>query len=157
MLDCLKSTPNHRTIHIVGALALTTDPSASDLGRLSPGAERATQTAEPRYSIRVAENPGAPCAACQQQKTGAGPVGYLDERPICDMCLLEGSSDLGMLLAVVAVNRVYAATGGEHEERQLALEELGAFARIYHHIASKSWPVRIFRIPGFTAQRGTEQ
>ncbi len=93
------------------------------------------------------------CAACGKQDTGAGPVGYRDDEPICDLCLLEGSTDLGMALALIAVTRAYGSMEpGTSEGHQEALEELGMFARIYHRIASKSWPARLFRIPGLTAE-----
>ena len=75
---------------------------------------------------------------------------------ICDLCLLEGSHDLGMVLAAVAVTRAYASMGGTPEERQAALEELGAFARVYERVAAKSWPAGIIRIiPDFASGNDT--
>ena len=79
----------------------------------------------------------APPAA--SRRPGSGPVGYIDHEPICDLCLLERSTDLGLMLATIAVVRTYAATGGTAEERQDAVHELGVFTRIYHRVASKSW------------------
>ncbi len=58
---------------------------------------------EPLYSIRVAESPGTRCAACGKQGTGTGPVGYLDDDPVCDLCLLERSTDGLVVLAVVRI------------------------------------------------------
>ena len=129
-------------------------PPEADQRPLPEGLSR-SPTDEPLYSIRVADSPGTLCAACGKQETGAGPVGYLDDEPICDLCLLERSTDLGLMLATTAVVRAYAETGGTHAQRQEALDELGVFARIYHRVASKSWPARIFRIPGFTARNDT--
>ena len=108
---------------------------------------RPPKTDDPLYSIRINDSPGSTCAACRKQETGEGPVGYMGDDPICDLCLLERSTDLGLLLAISAVSRAYAESAAEPE----ALNELGVFARIYHRIASKSWAARIFRIPGFTA------
>ena len=48
-----------------------------------------------------------------------------------------------MLLAVVAVTRAYAGVK-DAEEREEALRELGAFARVYEAVAAKSWPARTF-------------
>ncbi len=77
----------------------------------------------------------------------------MDDEPICDLCLLERSNDLGLLLAIAAVTRAYAGTVGPAGDRQEALHELGVFARIYHRVCS--WPARIIRIPGFTARNDT--
>ena len=101
---------------------------------------------EAGYSIRFAEGGGALCAVCGRCETGAGPVGCLDDEPICDRCLLEGSHHLGLVLAVVLVARAYATTVGTPKERRAALAELGAFARIYEGLAAKSWPRRTFQI-----------
>lgn len=130
-------------------------PPEADPRPLPEGLSRPPKIDDPVYSIRVAESPGTLCAACGKQETGAGPAGYMEHEPICDLCLLERSTDLGLILATIAVVRAYAATGGKTKERQGALDELGVFARIYHRVASKSWPARIFRIPGFTARNDT--
>ncbi len=108
---------------------------------------------DPLYSIRVADSPGTLCAACCKQETGAGPVGYMDDEAICDLCLLERSTDLGLLLAIAAVSRAYAGTGGPAGDQQEALHEFGVVARIYHLVST--WPARIFWIPGFTANNDT--
>ena len=112
-----------------------------------------SSTDEPLYSIRVADSPGTECAACRKQETGAGPVGYMDDSPVCDLCLLERSTELGLLLANAAVTRAYAGTVGPAGERQEALHELSVFARIYHRVST--WPARMIRIPGFTARNDT--
>ncbi len=73
-----------------------------------PELSRSTKTDDPRYSIRITDSPGTLCAACGKQETGDGPVGYLDDSPVCDLCLLERTTDLGMALALIAVTRAYA-------------------------------------------------
>ena len=99
------------------------------------------------YSIQVAKSPGTLCAECAEP-TGAGPIGCLDEEPICDMCLLEGCHELGMVLAVIAVARAFASIDPRQvREQREALEELGAFVRIYERFAAKSGPPRRFRVP----------
>ena len=154
MLDQAKSSPNPRPLPTEGALAPSPQQPEADPAPLPEPASQAAKPDEPLYSIRVAENPGTLCAACGNQETGAGPVGYRDDEPVCDLCLLQASTDLGLMLATAAVVRAYAETGGSVEEPQ-ALTELGVFARIYHRIASKSWPIRIFRLPGFVATNDT--
>ncbi len=113
------------------------DPAGKPSGDVPAGVE-------PVYSIRIAPNAGAPCPLCGAA-TGSGPVGYLGDQTICDLCLLEGSNDLGMVLALVAVVRAYGsveqASSDEHRD---ALNELGAFARIYERFAAKSGPMRWF-------------
>ena len=150
MLDQAKSSANPRRT-LAGA---TPQPPEADPRPLPEGLSRSVPD-DPLYSIRVADNPGAICAACRTQETGSGPVGFMDDDPICDLCLLERSTDLGLLLAIVSVVRVYATSSGTPEAHRQALEELGAFARIYHRIASKSWPARVIRIPGFTGWNDT--
>ncbi len=153
MLDHAQSSATPRRTLTEGTLAPSPTHPEADPRRLPEGLSRSTKSDEPLYSIRLAESPGTRCAACGKQETGAGPVGYLDDHPICDLCLLEADTDLGMALALIAVTRAYGSMeAGSSREHQDALEELGAFAHIYHRIASKSWPARIFRIPGFTAQ-----
>ncbi len=96
------------------------------------------------FSIRHAEDPDAICALCDRP-TGTGPVGHSGDRPVCDLCLLEGSSVLGMVLALVAVVRAFGSVEvSSDEEHRQALAELGAFARIYERFAAKSGPARRF-------------
>ncbi len=98
---------------------------------------------DPVYSIRVATDPGSPCRLCASE-TGSGPVGYRGEEPVCDLCLLENSPELGILLAVVAVTRAYGSVEiASTADRRDALNELGAFARIYERIAARSGPARL--------------
>ena len=119
--------------------------SAGLEGGPAAGTTGAVRTAlEPPYSIRVAIDAGAPCAVCGTA-TGSGPVGYHGEEAICDLCLLEGSSQLGMVLALIAVVRAYASVEVTSDaDRRDALAELGAFARIYETFAAKSGPARRF-------------
>ncbi len=107
------------------------------------------------YSIRVPQPAGeAQCARCRVRFSAAGPTGYAEDSPICDMCLLEGSQELGMVLALVAVVRAFGSVRpSSHGDYREALNELGAFSRIYERFAIKSSPARIFRIPGFTSER----
>ncbi len=147
MPDPVQSIANSQHTPALGTPAPSPTLEEAD-PRPSPKALSGTVKAEePLYSIRGAESPGT-CAACGKQETGTGPVGYFDEEPVCDLCLLEHTTDLGMILALVSVVRAFGSLGtGTPEEHQEALEELGAFARIYHRIASKSWPVRLFPLP----------
>ncbi|MCP3957431.1 MAG: hypothetical protein GY719_06230 [bacterium] len=96
---------------------------------------------DPRYNIRVADQPGTPCALCEAP-TGAGPAGTLDEQTVCDRCLLEGCHVLGLLLALEAVVRAYGSLAPGDPERDDALAELGAFARVYERFAARSGPPR---------------
>ncbi len=96
---------------------------------------------EPVYSIRVAEAAGA-CAHCGEP-TGTGPVGYDGDQAICDLCFLERSKVLGMVLALIAVTRACARVElRSSQDRHAADAELGAFARIYERFAAKSGPAR---------------
>ena len=108
----------------------TTAPESDWMAALA----RFAKTTSSGYSIRVATNPGKLCGQCGE--------------PICDMCLLEGCHELGMVLAVIAVARAYASVDPHQvNERREALEELGAFVRIYERFAAKSGPPRRFRVP----------
>lgn len=101
------------------------------------------------YAIRIPIPAGeVDCPGCGVKFMAAGPTGYVGEQPICDMCLLEGSQPLGMLLALAAVVRAFGAldatAGSDYVD---ASEQLAAFARIYEIVAAKSGPPRPFRIP----------
>ncbi len=85
---------------------------------------------DPLYNIGVSEKPGTSYAFCSKQEASARPVGYMDDEPICDLCLLELATDLDPLLVAVSVVRVYATSSGTPEQHAEALEEFGAFARI---------------------------
>ena len=151
MLDQAKSSARSR-----GLLAPSPQPPETDPRPLPEALSRSTETEAPLYSIRVAENSGCLCVACSKQETGAGPVGYIDDDPVCDLCLLEGNHELGMVLAVISVVRAYASVKGSPEEWQSALEELGAFARVYDRFAAKSGPARLIRIiPDFGRSNDT--
>jgi len=156
MLDQAKSSANPRRTPTEGTLAPSPQQPEADPAPLPEALSRSTETDAPLYSIRVAKNPGSLCAACGKQETGSGPVGYLDDAAVCDLCLLQGNHELGLVLAVICVTRAYASVRGDSEESQAALEELGAFARVYDRVASKSGPARMFKIiPDFSRSNDT--
>ena len=105
------------------------------------------------YSIRLPQPAGsALCARCRVRFSAAGPTGYAEDSPICDMCLLEGAPELGMVMALVAVVRAFGGVRpSSHGDYREALNELGAFCRIYERFAAKAGPARVFRLPGFGA------
>jgi hypothetical protein len=106
---------------------------------------------QPEFIIRAGEGRLTSCANCGRRVMCTGPTGHRDGEVVCDWCLVEGSHELGMVLAVVSVVRAYAGVAADSPKHHMeALHELGAFARIYETFAAKSGPARIFRIPGFT-------
>jgi len=150
--------PKHSRMRRPGpsALARATlsfDPSpllvvlAAEQARAQRQALAASDGTTDPYSVRVADQPCAPCFTCSQP-TGHGPVGYRGDAPICDTCLLETSTPLGLTLALVAVTRAFALGGsGDSQDASMALAELGAFARIFERIASTWGPARFFVNP----------
>ncbi len=118
MLDQAKSSANPRRT-LAGAVP---QPPDAEQAPIPEGLSRSALH-EPLNSIRVAESPGTLCAACRKEETGTGPVGYLDDEPICDLCLLKRSTDFRLMLRTIAV-------GGTAEQQ--------VFARIYHRVPSKS-------------------
>jgi len=100
----------------------------------------------PLYSIRIPVPPVCvPCADCGVMVLVAGPTGYREDMAVCDACLLDGAPDLGMVLVLVAVARLFGSLrlrGGEHQLQ--ALLELGAFVRLYERYASCRAPTRGF-------------
>ena len=141
MSDC---NPTHRIQTLNSAPG---ESPVDESGRTAFLSKLVASTSE-GYSIQVARSPGILCAECAEP-TGAGPIGCLDDEPICDMCLLEGCHELGMVLAVIAVARAFASVDPRQvREQREALEELGASVRIYERLATKSGPLRRFRIPG---------
>ncbi len=102
------------------------------------------EPADHGYSIQL---PGAPgrawCAHCGQELRAEGPTGFVAAGPICDLCLLQGSPRLGMVLVLVAHARVVASaftaessTGAYWE----ALGEIGTFCQSFERLMTG--PVR---------------
>lgn len=109
---------------------------------------RRSATAVDEWLIRLPEaTADVLCRRCRGELRLAGPTGYHRGSPVCDPCLLEGCPPLGMVLALVAVTRTFGGleevVGAEADE---ALEELGAFARIYERFAAASGPPRHFAV-----------
>ncbi len=100
------------------------------------------------YSLRIP--PGehrAACPRCGHCWRLSGPTAYADGDPICDLCLLTSEQQLGMVLALVSITRMYAgAAWTSPEEHHAALVELGAFARIYDRFAARFGAPRMFDI-----------
>ena len=117
-----------------------------------PGDDRKTPAAagpEPVYTIRAAPGRQVSCASCGRSFAGYSPVGCSDDEPVCDLCLLEGDNELGMVLALVSVVRAYATVAGAVAETRLEpLLELDLFARVYERFAAKIGPPRIFPVTG---------
>lgn len=115
--------------------------------KLMPASDRRLGLRQVIYSIRLPDHAGeVECARCDVRFRASGPTGHADELPVCDLCLLECEEELGMVLALVSVSRLYATmhynSPREHWE---ALEEVGAFAHIFEQVAmSRSGPGRIF-------------
>lgn len=103
------------------------------------------------YSVRIPPDPGQiSCPRCGTAFRAAGPTGYADAHPICDLCLLESCHALGMVLALVTVTRGFGQL--ERADEQLFWESLGSlgiFARIYERFAAQSGPARSFEVPRF--------
>ncbi|MEM9593512.1 MAG: hypothetical protein AAGD06_04590 [Acidobacteriota bacterium] len=99
----------------------------------------------PQHTIRLGPGIFARvfCDVCGRRFSASGPTGYLDLRPICDLCMLEREPALGMLLALAAVTRSYglAKPEGPQQSCQVAFELL-AFAKIYERFAERYGPPR---------------
>jgi len=107
------------------------------------------------YSIQVPEpQRRLVCPRCDTLFLAAGPTGHEAGRPICDLCLLEGSHELGVLLALASTARIFGAFETEDAaEYEQALGDYGAFARIYEVIAARSGPPRLF--PAVVSEAGS--
>lgn len=104
--------------------------------------------AEADYAIRMPRFPRhIHCPHCRRSFRAAGPTGYDEGGPICDICLLDRAEDLGMLLALASAIRAFASYRSKDGEKYLqALGELGIVARLYERLAIRSGPPRPFRI-----------
>ncbi len=98
------------------------------------------------YNIRIAHEPGTPCAICEEA-TGSGPVGNRDDEAVCDTCILNESTDLGLVLALVSVTRALGAIPLKTDEAHEGLAQLAAFARVYEHVAAKKAERRGLDLP----------
>ncbi|MEO1369292.1 MAG: hypothetical protein AAFX50_19105 [Acidobacteriota bacterium] len=126
-------------VHRPGLVGVTAGQRAAE-----PPGPRRTDVAAPLYSIRVPRVASRVCCPiCTSSFVAAGPTGHLDDRPICDLCLLERETQLGLVLALVAVTRSYGGGWPQDElEEEHARIELMAFARIYDAKASRFAPAR---------------
>lgn len=98
---------------------------------------------EPHFSIAAATRAVVSCGRCGNFLSAGGPTGCLGREPICDVCLLEGDSQLGMLVALGSVARLYAQFDREDgSAREIAAAQLLAFARIYDRFAHRFAPMR---------------
>ena len=94
------------------------------------------------YSIRLADEPGAPCIRCSAP-TGMGPIGDLAGTPLCDRCFLADCHELGLVLALIAFVRGFGSADPEDREaRDRTLAELARFADIFEHVAAAWGPPR---------------
>lgn len=118
------------------------------------------RTAPPRLvlgsrllSIRVPlQSAIVSCELCANLFSAHGPTGYYEEQPICDRCLLEQESQLGMLLALSIFTRTYARLADQEGEiGSAAACEMLAFARIYELFAARFGPSRPLDFNAFSA------
>ncbi len=102
------------------------------------------QSTKLTLSVRVPDAPNrVVCLRCEVQFLAAGPTGYQDQTPICDACLLENAPELGMILVLVAMARLFSAPPPPSDRgERVSLVELGAFARVYERFASERAPTR---------------
>jgi len=103
----------------------------------------------PPYSIRLLEtDEEAHCSDCGAPFRTVGLIGHRGDQPLCDACLLAGSEQLGVALALLIAVRTFAVVGRTGERKwQEALEDLGTFASIYELVASRVAPPRGFHFP----------
>lgn len=125
-----------------------TGPSPADHAARRPPTLAAAAIGGSGHAIRIPPAPATVwCPHCNRSLLAAGPTGYLDDLPLCDVCLLQQAPDLGLLLALMAVARACANVEGSLEERRAALFELGGFVRIYERFAARHGPPRRFESP----------
>jgi len=128
-----------------GALAAATATATEPVFFENPGSALHPR-AEVRYAIRVPRPAReVECPQCGARFVAAGPTGYDDDEPICDQCLLDGSTQLGMLLALASTTRGFGRMRPENN-RQFwdMLVELAHFARFYEDCAQVYAPYRPF-------------
>ena len=128
-----------------GTIVIDTTERVEPHRSLGLQGQRLLALGEVLYSIRAPEAPEeVECGSCGTRFLAAGPTGYADDDPICDLCMLVASEELGMVLALVAVVRAFAAPPYEKSKHYwAALGEVGAFGRIYERVAARSGPPRL--------------
>ncbi len=116
-----------------------------------PESERALPPPLPRLvlgsrllSIRIPPKSAfVNCELCSKLFSAKGPTGYYEDRPICDRCMLEHESQLGMMLALSIFTRTYARLAAEEGPTAAeAANEMLAFARVYEYFAGRYGPPR---------------
>lgn len=120
----------------------------------APGPPKAERSIDEKTCVRIPST-GAPliCSRCDVDVSAGGPTGYRGNDPICDACLLETAPELGMMLVLTAMARLFGDAGpaggdgngngnGNDDGERIHLEELGAFARVYARYAAERGPTR---------------
>ena len=94
------------------------------------------------YSVQINRTPGTPCAVCEKNLSAEGPVGHLNDAPVCDVCLLVNAQELGMMVALAVLVRAFANDADQSPSGPVkeSLSLLVVFARIYNRQAC--WPRR---------------
>jgi hypothetical protein len=135
VVDVLNSESHESPLQLVAEYQIPAPPSPS------------LRSVTNRYSIRVPDLPGlVACEVCDRQFAAEGPTGHLDETPICDLCLLELESQLGMVLALVSVVRSFSQTEERATAPGAAAVEVLAFSKIYGRFADRFGAPRPFNI-----------
>lgn len=95
-------------------------------------------------SVRIPPTPDiVTCPRCSARLFAGGPTGFQGDDPICDACLLEAAPELGMVLVLVAMARLFGGPPPTKDEGgRVSLVELGAFARVYERFAAERSPTR---------------
>lgn len=123
------------------AAVLASQAERQPIGREEVGLEEVV------YSIRLPSPPQRiSCHQCRRRFRAAGPTGHANGEPICDHCFLGATEELGMVLALISVVRLFAGTSyPSNAEYWESLALVGAFSRIYERTAIRSGPPRIFQ------------
>jgi hypothetical protein len=123
---------------------VVSDPSLEPVERPWPPPPDLAPAGEGRFSIRMPTAPGVfPCAICNRFVAARGPTAYLNDQVVCDVCLLERESHLGMLIALASITRLYASFDeNDGTAANVAAAQLLAFARIFELFARRCGPGR---------------
>lgn len=123
---------------------VVSDPALEPVERPWPPPSSGAPAGEGRFSIKMPAVPGVfPCAICARFVAARGPTAHLDDDVVCDVCLLERESQLGMLIALASITRLYASFDeNDGAAANVAAAQLLAFARIFEVFARRCGPGR---------------
>ncbi len=85
------------------------------------------------YSIRNLTEQENTCTCCDTA-LGPGPTGFRDNEPLCELCMIDDSPRLGIVLMLVAMARACTQGHRRYPAAPIFVGQLMVFARLFDNV-----------------------